>query len=198
MTLPGTKTTAFKNSTIDIVLYKFESFLYLLFFNGFVRFIEWMDCCCGGGGGRGYIKVKEERGEHHFPPLCRDVHFQHPIRTMACEALAHFPSSMPLYSGESIGTQVLIPVTDGLIELFVSKHIPKDQKIIEFVMAKCNVSLQPEALDVQSHTNVSLDEHPLDQLPDEYLHNWPPPLHYISSIPKLQFLPPGNPTWYRS
>lgn len=65
----------------------------------YCRFIEWMGCCCSGGY-RFVANVKEERGvEHHLSPLCKDGHFQHPISTKACEALAQLPSSMPLYSG---------------------------------------------------------------------------------------------------
>lgn len=61
------------------------------------RFVEWMDCCCGGGYGLANVKV--EREGQHLPPLCRDRYSQHPVRTRACEALAQFPSFMPLYSG---------------------------------------------------------------------------------------------------
>ena len=58
------------------------------------RFVEWIGCCCSGGGCEN-DSVKEQT----CTPLCRDTHFQHPMRTKACEALALLPSSMPLYSG---------------------------------------------------------------------------------------------------
>lgn len=73
-------------------------FIFLSCFGCFNRFIQWMGCCCGGGG-----NVKEERGgENNSAALCRDLYFKHPIRTKACEALACFPSFMPLYSGYSL------------------------------------------------------------------------------------------------
>lgn len=136
------------------------------------RFIEWMDCCCAGAHDHININVKDERGgrDGRLPPLCRDVHSNHPIRTKACEALANFPPSVPLYSGIHgevvisteprwithpndsdpsashglIGTQVLIPVVGGLVELFVAKQKPKDHKIIELVTTQCNIYVEKE------------------------------------------------------
>ncbi|KAE8023464.1 hypothetical protein FH972_009154 [Carpinus fangiana] len=135
------------------------------------------------------------------------------MRTKACEALALLPSSMPLYSGlhgevvisaqprwichanasdsdtsnDAIGTQVLIPVAGGLIELFVAKHIPKDQTIIDLITAKCDLSdLDQGAMS----TSLTLDENHLDQLSEEYLQHWPLTLHLLSSNPKIQVLPP--------
>ncbi|KAJ4965762.1 hypothetical protein NE237_017611 [Protea cynaroides] len=128
------------------------------------RFIEWMGCCCGGtqstqNGGEELL--------FHVSPVhpCRDIMFQHP-RTRACDLLSELPlpSSLPLDPGiyvdtllsnqprwmnlsnsssinasdGTMGTRVLIPVTGGLIELFVVKQIPEDQEIIDFVMAQCN------------------------------------------------------------
>ncbi|XP_068640836.1 transcription factor ABORTED MICROSPORES-like isoform X2 [Aristolochia californica] len=121
--------------------------------------IEWMDCCCGGA------ETSREEDDHHFAaasPLlvCKDVMFQHP-RTKACNALDELPLSMALDSGNhtealvtnkplwlnlpsisssdfSNATKVLIPVTSGLIELFVAKHVSEDHQIVEFVMAQCN------------------------------------------------------------
>ncbi|KAJ7943646.1 transcription factor bHLH90 [Quillaja saponaria] len=127
------------------------------------RYIEWVGCCCRGGVNGDYklAKVKEEKGEgHHLEPICKDTHFQHPLRTKACEALAQFPSAMPLYSGihgevviskqpmwlsfaspsdsntlhTSAGTQVLIPITGGLVELLqckASTKRPKDHRLCE-------------------------------------------------------------------
>ncbi|CAK9148339.1 unnamed protein product [Ilex paraguariensis] len=123
------------------------------------RFIEWMDCCCGGGSGD-HVNVTEENCvEKHLLPLCRDGYIKHPIRTKACEALASLPSSIPVYSGihsevvistqprwlshaktsnpnhsqDSIGTQVLIPVGGGLIELFSSKMVPVNHNFTDFI-----------------------------------------------------------------
>ncbi|KAL1135379.1 hypothetical protein V6Z11_A12G169700 [Gossypium hirsutum] len=121
------------------------------------RFIEWKDCCCSGGIN---VKVEQDKLQHQGPPLCRDVQFQHSIRSKACEALSHFPFTVSLYSGENrihgevaissqpkwlnhanistslsseetMGTHVLIPVFGGLIELFASKNKPQQQKAIE-------------------------------------------------------------------
>ncbi|XP_019176431.1 PREDICTED: transcription factor ABORTED MICROSPORES [Ipomoea nil] len=155
------------------------------------RFIEWVGCCCCGAYGV-LCNVKKEKGvEQDLGPLCRDVHVQHHVRTMACEALASFPTSIPLYSGirgevvilkepkwlihgyasdskapdGTSGTQVLIPVAGGLIELYSSRLIPKDQKTIEFVknrfkfyveeamndMAYFSMSRQQQALDLSLH-----------------------------------------------
>ncbi|XVF78703.1 hypothetical protein PTKIN_Ptkin14bG0156900 [Pterospermum kingtungense] len=63
-------------------------------------FIEWKACCCSGG-----INIKEEKDElqlHLGTPLCRDTHFQHSIRSKACEALSYFPFVMSLYAGYTI------------------------------------------------------------------------------------------------
>nr|WIE96190.1 basic helix-loop-helix transcription factor [Loropetalum chinense var. rubrum] len=69
--------------------------------------------------------------------------------------------------------------------------MPKDQKIIEFVMAQCNnVSLEQEAKTVQSYPSASLNEHTHNPLLVEYLHNWPPHFHHLSCIPSLQSHPP--------
>ncbi|PPD71168.1 hypothetical protein GOBAR_DD31956 [Gossypium barbadense] len=113
------------------------------------RFIEWKDCCCSGGIN---VKVEQDKLQLQGPPLCRDAQFQHSIRSKACEALSHFPFSVSLYAGENrihgevaissqpkwlnhanistslsseetMGTQVLIPVFGGLIELFASKNL---------------------------------------------------------------------------
>ena len=58
-----------------------------------------MDCCCSGGCNT-ELKTEEEKcGEYQSAAVCRDAHFQHPVRTKACEALAKLPLTMPLYSG---------------------------------------------------------------------------------------------------
>lgn len=63
------------------------------------RFIEWMGCCCSGANGVDVNVKRENGGKQTFSSLCRDIQVQHPIRTKACEALAHFPHSISLYSG---------------------------------------------------------------------------------------------------
>ncbi|XP_041013604.1 transcription factor bHLH90 [Juglans microcarpa x Juglans regia] len=181
------------------------------------RFIEWIGCCCSGGVD-GDENVKEEPGEeHHSSPLCRDVHFEHPMRTKACQALAQLPSSMPLYSGfhgevvisnqprwifsdanssnsatsnDSFGTQVLIPVVGGLVELFATEHIPKDQKFIELITAQCTISFEQEAMGAWSYANPNLSDNHLDPVREDYLPNWPLPLHLPSLNPRIQALPP--------
>ncbi|GAV81288.1 HLH domain-containing protein/bHLH-MYC_N domain-containing protein [Cephalotus follicularis] len=177
------------------------------------RFIEWMGCCCSGGVGVD-VNVKVEKGEEQdlLAPICKDAHYKHPIRTKACEALAHFPPFMPLYSGvhgeavisnqpmwltnhandsnpshETIGTRVFIPVFGGLIEIFAAKHIPKDQQIIELVSAYCNIPLEQENMIAQSYTKGILTKQQLDPLLEESLQNLAPPLHLLSFIPRIQF-----------
>ncbi|KAK2636496.1 hypothetical protein Ddye_031288 [Dipteronia dyeriana] len=172
------------------------------------RFIEWMGCCCSGGRGvYGDAKVKEENGqgqEQQLSALCRDAHTKHSIRTKACEALQCFPFFLALYSGihgevtitnqtkwiiranaldsnhphESNGTRVVIPVFGGLIELFSSKHKPKDQNIIDFVAAQCNISTE------RSSANVS------DLSIEDKLQNHPLPIHLLTLIPAIQILHP--------
>lgn len=64
-----------------------------------------MDCCCGGGGGVADVHnniVKDERSDDvqpHIFPICKDIYVPHLAKTKACEALAKYPASMPLYSG---------------------------------------------------------------------------------------------------
>ncbi|KAF3685457.1 hypothetical protein T459_01052 [Capsicum annuum] len=124
------------------------------------RFIEWMGCCCSGANGVDVNVKKENGGKQKVTALCKDIQVQHPIRTRACEALAQFPLSISLYSGiqgevvtsnepkwinhadisnsslshELKGTLVLIPVAGGLVELYSSKLIYKDQKTINFII----------------------------------------------------------------
>ncbi|XVE85078.1 hypothetical protein DITRI_Ditri17bG0063300 [Diplodiscus trichospermus] len=180
------------------------------------RFIEWKDCCCSGG-----INVKMEKDElqQHLGPLCRDAHFQHSIRSKACEALSHFPFVMSLYAGENrihgevamsnqpnwvnhanasgshsspetMGTQVLIPVFGGLIELFASKHIPKDQNVIELVTTQCNALLKPEVTTAESYTKPNLDKWYLNTLLEQDLHNLPFSISLSTFIPRIQSIPP--------
>ncbi|XP_074341362.1 transcription factor bHLH90 [Apium graveolens] len=137
-------------------------------------FIKWVDCCCGGGGGvaDGLNIVKDERSDDvkpHIFPICKDIYVPHLAKTKACEALAKYPDSMPLYSGihgdvaisntqmwltnnadasnpKLVETQVIIPVVGGLIELFSTKNVPKDQKLVEYITAHYNISLEHEIM----------------------------------------------------
>ncbi|XLU32182.1 hypothetical protein S245_068248, partial [Arachis hypogaea] len=102
------------------------------------RFVEWLGCCCGGTDQNNNV------GEdiHIFP--CRDTMFSHP-RTNHCYLLSQLPTSISMIDSgihaqtlltnqpnwvnyspnilqETIGTQVLIPVPGGLVELFVTKQ----------------------------------------------------------------------------
>nr|WIE96116.1 basic helix-loop-helix transcription factor [Loropetalum chinense var. rubrum] len=144
------------------------------------RYIEWMDCCCSGAD-----QNNQNGGEElHFPvsPVlpCRDVMFQH-SKTYSCDLLSHLPSSIPLDSGvhgqtlisnqprwlnfsnssdssvmeEIVGTQVLIPVAGGLVELFVAKQVCEDQNVIDFVTAQCSISLEQEAMMNSSNIDTS-------------------------------------------
>ncbi|KAJ0038037.1 hypothetical protein Pint_22965 [Pistacia integerrima] len=176
------------------------------------RFIEWMGCCCSGGGGS-YVNVNVKEEREVEVPLCRDVHFKHPVRTKACEALALLPSFVPLYSGihgemvtakkprwlshahasdsipshESIGTRVFVPVFGGLIELFAAKNIPEDPKFLELIIAHCNFSTE-QVLSAGSYTNVDLNES-FDPLLEENSQTCPLPLHLLTFIPRIHVLP---------
>ncbi|TYJ03579.1 hypothetical protein E1A91_A12G037900v1 [Gossypium mustelinum] len=133
------------------------------------RFLEWVDCCCGGA------ESIESSGELQFPVTtvlpCRDVMFQHP-KTRSCELLAQLPSCMPLDSGshaqalisnqpkwfnfsnnsdpnvleEIVGTRILIPVAEGLIELFVAKQVCEDQNVMDYIVTLCNISLEQSSM----------------------------------------------------
>ncbi|OIT33885.1 PREDICTED: transcription factor bHLH90-like [Nicotiana attenuata] len=166
------------------------------------RFIEWIGCCCSGAKGVD-VNVKKENGGHlTFTTLCRDGQIQHPIRTKACEALAHFPLSISLYSGiqgdvvtsnepkwinhtevsnsnlshELKGTLVLIPVAGGLVELYNSKLIYKDQKTIDFIINRFKLGSEKG-----SSSSAKKEDQALDSFPFEKLSFCAPPLHYTSA-----------------
>ncbi|XP_057493329.1 transcription factor bHLH90 [Actinidia eriantha] len=189
------------------------------------RYFEWVGCCCGGAYGV-CKNVKEEKAEElQLLPLCRDTHIKHFVNNKACDSLAHFPSSIPLYSGvhgetvlsaeprwlsstkdsnssqshESTGTQVLIPVVGGLIELFSAKHIFKDQRVIEFVITQYKITMEQEAITAQHNSGLSLNIQPRDPLLGEHLTVWPHPMQDLNYFPRLQFLPPvSQPNHYPS
>lgn len=188
------------------------------------RYIEWVGCCCGGAYG---VKIKEERPEENSQsliPHCRDTHILHPANAKSCVALSHFPPSIPLYSGihgdavlsteprwlsctndsnsnhyqKSNGTQLLIPVVGGLIELFSSKNIPRDQKITEFIASQCNITMEQDSITTQSYSNMSFNVQPHDPSPGEqYLNNWRAPFDAIKLFPRLPFLSPVSQLNYR-
>ncbi|VVA15694.1 PREDICTED: mRNAion factor [Prunus dulcis] len=134
------------------------------------RFIEWMDCCCSGTE----ITQYDAGQDLLFPPVlpCRDTMLQHP-RTTSCDLLAKMPSSQPLDSGiyaetlisnqpswlnfsnntclstleETVGTNVLIPIPGGLIELLVTKQVFEDQHVIDFITAQYSISMEQDTLD---------------------------------------------------
>ncbi|XP_063939914.1 transcription factor bHLH90 [Daucus carota subsp. sativus] len=176
-------------------------------------FIKWVDCCCCGGAANGHATAKEESGEdvqQHIFPICKDIYFPHLAKTKACEALAKYPASMPLYSGihgdvaisntqmwvtsnatasnpvsllslllkleyrflhwqKPGGTQVIIPVVGGLIELFSTKNVLKDQKLVEYITAHYNMSLEHEIMTGHCNTNHIIKERSHDPFVNECL-----------------------------
>ncbi|KAL1172435.1 hypothetical protein V6Z11_A05G348100 [Gossypium hirsutum] len=164
------------------------------------RFIEWKDCCCSACFN---VKVKKDESQK---PFCRDGHSQHSIKSKACEALSHFPSAISLYAGihgevamsnqpswvnhgnpsgsqssnEMTGTRVLIPVFSGLIELFASKHMPKDQNLIELVTSQCNAVLKQEITTGENYTKANLDK----------WYNLPFSISLSTFVPRIELIPP--------
>ncbi|XP_042038639.1 transcription factor bHLH90-like isoform X2 [Salvia splendens] len=136
------------------------------------RFIEWGACCCSSGRSGDGVKIMGV----NLIDECKDSLIKHPITSNACRKLAHLPSAIPLYSGvhgdvvmskrarwttarsndddESNGTQVLIPVTWGLIELFTSKHVPRDQKTIDYISARFRGTLKQESVESSYQLNL--------------------------------------------
>nr|WAK86066.1 transcription factor bHLH20 [Nothapodytes nimmoniana] len=174
-------------------------------------FIEWMGCCCSGASGH-HINVKpiDREQNHYFAACnCRDSYFYHPPRTDACEALARFPLSIPLYSGihgevvksnqpkwlspnegldsnhskDSNGTRLFIPVVGGLLELFNRNEIHKDPKIIDFIIDQFNLCLEKEALDINNSFTTNFFENP----PDSSSFNKYFCLQSLNSVCKSQF-----------
>ncbi|TKY50750.1 Transcription factor ABORTED MICROSPORES [Spatholobus suberectus] len=126
------------------------------------RFLEWLGCCCAGTESN-----QNAGEEQLFPvssvASCRDTTFAHP-RTKPCDLLSQLSTSILIdnsgihaqtlltnqpnwvnYSNsldpnileETIGTQVLISVPGGLVELFVTKQVPEDHQVIDFVTTQC-------------------------------------------------------------
>ncbi|KAH6794303.1 hypothetical protein C2S52_004780 [Perilla frutescens var. hirtella] len=138
------------------------------------RSIELMDCCCAGienveNGGDELGFQSASSCSTTLP--CRDVMFPHP-RVKSCDLLDLIPSSMVLDSGvhaqtllsnqaswlnyshnsdassshEAIGTRVLIPLSLGLLELFVTKQVSEDQQVIDYIRVQSNIFLQHQTM----------------------------------------------------
>ncbi|CAH8355053.1 unnamed protein product [Eruca vesicaria subsp. sativa] len=98
--------------------------------------------------------------------FCRDEDNKHHIRTLACEALSRFPLFMPLYPGihgevvmsntpkwlvnsgpgskqDMFSTRVLVPVRDGLVELFSFIMKPVDESMVDLIISNCNTFFEP-------------------------------------------------------
>ncbi|KAF8109992.1 hypothetical protein N665_0088s0010 [Sinapis alba] len=129
------------------------------------KFIEWVGCCCSGSYIDKNIKhenEEEEEERQNMGSFCRDEDNKHHIRTLACEALSRFPLFMPLYPGihgevvmskspkwlvvssgpgskqDIFSTRVLVPVRDGLVELFSFIMKPVDESMVDLIISHCN------------------------------------------------------------
>ncbi|KAJ9554425.1 hypothetical protein OSB04_018470 [Centaurea solstitialis] len=154
-----------------------------------LRCIEWIGCCCSGSSPGVCGNVKEEKDEMELcmPYICKDTYVKHCLRTNACEKLAMIPSFLPIYPGihgevalskqpfwlsnDSTGTQLVVPVNGGLIELFRSKYVPADQRMIESLMAQLGIIVDYGFHEKDPNTHLNLY-----------------PYHYIG--PKLELLFP--------
>ncbi|KAL8540685.1 hypothetical protein ACS0TY_002064 [Phlomoides rotata] len=135
------------------------------------RYIEWTDCCCAGSenienGGEELIHFQCFSSSNTLH--CRDVMFPHP-RIKSCDLLDLLPSSIVLDSGvhaqtllsnqaswlnysdsslsqETIVTRVLIPLSLGLLELFVTEQVFEDQAVIDFIRTQCNFFVEQQTM----------------------------------------------------
>ncbi|KAL7157932.1 hypothetical protein ABFS83_02G109200 [Erythranthe nasuta] len=142
------------------------------------RCIEWMECCCAGGE-----NIKNGGEELIISFQCRDCIFPHP-RIKSCDLLDQLPSSMPLDSGvhaqtllsnqsgwlnyshncsdsslseETIGTRVLIPLSLGLLELFVTKQVSEDQQLIDFIRSQFNFFMEEQTITNNNNINNNIN-----------------------------------------
>ncbi|KAJ4869136.1 Transcription factor bHLH90 [Raphanus sativus] len=129
------------------------------------RFIEWVGCCCSGSYIDKNIKHEHEE-EEEVGSFCRDEDNKHHIRTLACESLSRFPLFVPLYPGihgevvmsktpkwlvnsapgskqDIFSTRVLVPVRDGLVELFSFIMKPVDESMVDLIISRCNAFFEP-------------------------------------------------------
>ncbi|MBA0746568.1 hypothetical protein Gogos_009074 [Gossypium gossypioides] len=142
------------------------------------RFIEWKDCCCSA-----CFNVKVEKDESQ-KPFCRDGHFQHSIRSKACEALSHFPFAISLYAG--IHGEVAMSnqpswVSHGNPSGSQSSNVmPKDQNLIELVTSQCNAVLKQEITTGENYTKANLDK----------WYNLPFSISLSTFVPRIELIPP--------
>ncbi|KAH7516397.1 hypothetical protein FEM48_Zijuj10G0131000 [Ziziphus jujuba var. spinosa] len=97
--------------------------------------IELMHCCCGG------VESSQIGGEeeHHFSNslVNRNIYAQTLVSNQP--NWSHLSSSTDSSLLEEIvGTRVLVPMPGGLIELFVTKQVPEDQNVIDFITTEFN------------------------------------------------------------
>ncbi|KAE8701470.1 hypothetical protein F3Y22_tig00110547pilonHSYRG00001 [Hibiscus syriacus] len=137
-----------------------------------------LDCCSA------YFNVKEEKDELQKPlgPFCRDAHFQHPIRSKACEALSHFPFVISLYAG--IHGEVAMSnhptwINYGNASGSHSSHMPKDQNSIEFVTSQCNSFLK-SVVTTADYTRANFDK----------WSNLPLSVSLSTSVPRIESILP--------
>ncbi|XP_054786337.1 transcription factor ABORTED MICROSPORES-like [Prosopis cineraria] len=124
------------------------------------RSLFWTGCSCAG------TESRQSGGDKLLSPVssvasCRDTMFRHP-RTESCALLSRLPVFITLDSGihaetllskqckwlnytnsldsntseKPVGTQVLIPVPGGLVELFATKQVLEDHHVIDFVTSR--------------------------------------------------------------
>ncbi|KAJ8773835.1 hypothetical protein K2173_008298 [Erythroxylum novogranatense] len=161
-----------------------------------------------------FDNVKEEKREDEdLAQFCRDIHLKHVVRTKSCEALAKFPAYMPLYSGihgevvisnqpkwinnhdsapdsisslKLVGTQVLIPVTSGLIELFAARRIEEDQRLVHLIKMKCNITIEQEAMAAKAYFSVGKNDKSEREDDVQKLSNFS---HLLCFNPQIRVLP---------
>ncbi|KAL2324000.1 hypothetical protein Fmac_023058 [Flemingia macrophylla] len=159
-----------------------------------IEFLEWLGCCCGGTESN-QNAVEEHLFRVSSVASCRDATFPHP-KTKSCDLLSQLSTSIPIdnpgihsqtlltnqpnwvnYSNsldpnileKTIGTQVLISVPGGLVELFVTKQVPEDHQVIDFVTSQCIALVEQESvnhsmgfnIDVNSMSNMQPNQHQL-------------------------------------
>ncbi|KAG5091521.1 hypothetical protein JHK82_050299 [Glycine max] len=114
-------------------------------------------CCCSGSC-IDVVKPEEEKAEVcNMAPICRDdhFHFQHPVRTKACEALAQLPFALSLNQLEpKFWSLFLVVLLSSSLNL-----IPMDMNIIELITAHGCVSSEQETISAQSYTSLNINEH---------------------------------------
>ncbi|KAL1564318.1 glucuronokinase [Salvia divinorum] len=127
-----------------------------------------MECCCAGRDNSGF-----EGGSS-----CRDVMYPHP-RVNSCDLLDLIPSSMVLDSAgvhaqtlcsnqatwlnyshstlssqDTIGTRVLIPLSVGLVELFVSDEVGEDEGVMDLIRVQCSFFLEQQMMELPNDISV--------------------------------------------